>query len=195
MNNRIITISREFGSGGRTIGREVADRLMIPCYDQEVIEKTAEKSGFSAEYIKEYGEHTPLAGWFGSVLSSRNPANGQSLQDVLWLEQRNVILELAEKSSCVIVGRCADHILNDRADLLTVFVHASMEKRAERIVRVYGESGEAPMKRLKDKDRRRKAYYQLYTDREWGRADNYHLCLDSGTLGIKTCVEIIQMLY
>lgn len=194
MSNRIITISREFGSGGRTIGKEVAAQLGIPCYDHELIEKIAEKSGFAKEYVKERGEYTPSSSWLANALAGRD-FNGHSHQDDLWNAQRAVILDLAKKESCVIVGRCADHILADEADCLTVFIHASMEKRAERIVRVYGEGGEAPEKRLKDKDKRRKAYYQLYTDTEWGIAKNYHIALDSGVLGIEKCVEIIAGLY
>lgn len=195
MSNRIITISREFGSGGRTIGRGVAEKLGIPCYDHEIIAKVAEKSGLSSAYIKEHGEYTHEGGWIGSMFSARDYRSGQSSQDILWTEQRNVVLELSEKGSCVIVGRCADHILKEKADLLTVFIHASMEKRAERIVKVYGESEETPEKRLRDKDKRRKAYYRLYTDMEWGIAQNYHIALDSGALGVDKCIEIITSLY
>lgn len=194
MKNRIITISREFGSGGRTIGKEVAAKLGIPCYDHELIEKIAEKSGFVKEYIKESGEYAASGSWLGNVLSGRD-SKGQSNQDYLWNIQRNVILELAQQGPCVIVGRCADHILKDTADCLTVFIHASMEKRAERIVKVYGEREEAPEKRLKDKDKRRKVYYRFYTDSEWGVAQNYHIALDSGVLGIEKCVDIIAGLY
>ena len=194
MGNRIITISREFGSGGRTIGRETAQKLGIPCYAEEIIEKIAEESGFSREYIKERGEYTLSASWIGNALAGRD-FNGYSPSDQLWTVQSNIITELARKSSCVIVGRCADYVLKDKADCLTVFIHASMEKRAERIVRVYGESNETPQKRLKDKDKRRRAYYQMYTDTEWGIARNYHIALDSGVLGIEKCVEIISGLY
>lgn len=194
MSNRIITISREFGSGGRTIGKEVAAKLGIPCYDHELIEKIAEKSGFARDYIKESGEYSTSGNWLGNVLTGRD-FNGRSYQDYLWNVQRDIILELAEKESCVIVGRCADHILKDAADCLTVFIHASMEKRAERIVKVYGETEDAPEKRLRDKDKRRKVYHRFYTDTEWGVAQNYHLTLDSGVLGIEKCVDIIAGLY
>lgn len=194
MSNRIITISREFGSGGRTIGKEVAAKLGIPCYDHELIEKIAEKSGFAKEYIKESGEYAAAGNWLGNALAGRD-FNGHSNQDYLWNIQRAVILELAEKESCVIVGRCADHILKDTADCLKVFIHASVEKRAERIVKVYGERKEAPEKRLKDKDKRRKVYYRFYTDTDWGVAQNYHITLNSGVLGIEKCVDIIMGLY
>lgn len=194
MKQRIITISRQFGSGGRTIGKEVASRLGIPCYDQELIEKIAEKSGFAKEYIAEHGEHTTHGSWLASMFSTRD-MKGNSNQDHLWNIQRNVILELAEKESRVIVGRCADYILQDVADCLTVYIHAAPETRAERIVKQYGERSDSPEKRLKDKDKRRTSYYEFYTGLEWGAAQNYHLCLDSGVLGLDTCVDIITKLY
>lgn len=194
MSHKIITISREFGTGGRTIGREAAAKLGIPCYDQEIISRIAEKSGFAEEYIKEYGEYSPSQTWIGTALSARDQF-GYSNGDILWNEQRKVILELAEKGPCIIVGRCADYILKDKYDVLSVFIHASLEFRADRIVRVYGETDDKPEKRLKDKDKRRRAYYQLYTDMKWGVSQNYDICLDSGRLGIDKCVDTICQLY
>ena len=93
------------------------------------------------------------------------------------------------------MGRCADYILREKADCLRVFIHASMEYRSERIVKVYGEREESPEQRLRDKDKRRAAYHRFYTDMKWGDARNYHVCLDSGELGIEKCAEIIQQLY
>ena len=194
MKNRIITISREFGSGGRTVGKQVAQKLNIPCYDQELIEKIAEESGFAPAYIKEQGEYAARAGWLSNALAGRF-SNGLTTQDQLWLLQRKVILELAEKGPCVIVGRCADYILRNEADCLTAFIHADMEKRGQRIVEIYGEREESPEKRLRDKDKRRAAYYQVYTDMTWGDARHYHVALDSGVLGIETCVSILAGLY
>ena len=194
MKNRIITISREFGSGGRTVGKQAAQKLSIPCYDQELIEKIAEESGFAPAYIKEQGEYVVRAGWLSNALAGRF-SNGLTTQDQLWLLQRKVILELAEKGPCVIVGRCADYILREEADCLTAFIHAEMEKRAQRIVQVYGEREESPEKRLRDKDKRRAAYYQMYTDMAWGDARHYHVALDSGALGVEKCVSILTGLY
>jgi len=192
MRNRVITISREFGSGGRTIGRKVAEKLGIPCYDAMLIQKIAEESGYAADYIREEGEYA-TGGWLSTVFSDRTI--GLTNQDKLWTIQSRVITELAEKDSCVIVGRCADYILRDKADCLNVFIHASLEKRAERIVKEYGEHEETPEQRLKDKDKRRAAYHRFYTNMKWGHAQNYHICLDSGELGIDKCVEIISQLY
>lgn len=194
MKNRIIAISRQFGSGGRTIGKEVAEKLGIPCYDQELIEKTAEESGLAKEFIADQGEYTPHGSWFVNALNPRT-MDGQSTQDYLWTVQRKIILDLAKKGPCVIIGRCADYILKDEADLLKVFIHSDMKTRAERIVSLYGERDVSPEKRLKNKDKCRRAYYQFYTDMEWGNAENYHVSLDSGKLGIEKCVEIIAGLY
>ena len=192
MEKRIITISREFGSGGRTIGKKIAERLGITCYDNELIEKIAEKSGFASDYVKDVGEYA-TGGWLASAFSPRTitPTN----QDQLWVIQQNIILELAEKEDCVIVGRCADYILRGRANCLRVFIHADMEKRAERIVQEYGERELSPMQRLKDKDKRRAAYYRFYTDMKWGQAQNYHIALDSGELGIEKCIELLIGLF
>lgn len=194
MKNKIITISREFGSGGRTIGKEVAEKLGIPCYDQELIEKIAEESGFAKEYIAERGEHAAHGGWMASAFADRD-FNGRSNQDYLWTVQRNVILDLAKKGPCVIVGRCADYILKESADCLSVFIHSDLESRAKRIVEQYGERADSPEKRLKDKDKRRAAYYQFYTEQKWGAAKNYDITLNSATLGIEKCVQILADLY
>ena len=194
MSERILTISREFGSGGRTVGRMAATALHIPCYDQEILEELARKSGFTQGYIQEQGEYAAHAGWLSNALASRF-SDGLTSQDRLWVLQRELILELAEKGPCVIVGRCADFILREKADCLTAFIHADMAFRAKRIVEVYGQRQDSPEKRLQDKDRRRAAYYQFYTDTRWGQARNYHIALDSGVLGIDRCAELLAELY
>jgi len=191
MNSKIITISREFGSGGRTIGRMAAEKLGIPCYDQELIEKIAAESGLIKSYVEENSENVS-GGWL-SFTAGRD-FYGHSLQDDLYRAQTKVIRELAEAGPCVLIGRCADYILDGYENVLKVFIHASMEKRAERIVTQYGERTEDPMQRLREKDKKRKAYYQLYTDRKWGDVGNYHLALDSGVLGLETCADIIAQL-
>ncbi len=190
MKKRIITISREFGSGGRTIGKRVAEELGIQCYDKELIEKLAEKTGFSERYIEEQGEYAPASHPFSYAFVGRN-IDGMSVSDYLWNEQRKKILELAEQEPCVVVGRCADYILREREDVLNVFVHAPKEVRAKRIVEVYGETSVAPEKRLRDKDKKRAINYRYYTEQEWGRAQNYHLTLDSSAFGVEGCVELL----
>ena len=192
MLNRVITVSREFGSGGRTIGKMVAEKLGIPCYDAELIQKIAEESGYAADYIREEGE-AASGGWLSAMFTDRSM--GLTNQDKIWNIQSRVIEELAEKGPCVIVGRCADFILREKANCLNVFIHASMEKRAQRIVQEYGEREESPEQRLRDKDKRRAAYHRFYTDMKWGHSQNYHICLDSGTLGIDKCAELIVQLF
>ena len=190
-NNKVITIGREFGSGGRTIGKKVAEQLGIPCYDSELIQKIAEESGFDAKFVQEAGEYAP--GGFLSNLSSRT--FGPTNEDYLWKIQYQIISRLAGQGPCVIVGRCADYILRDKADCLRVFIHADAQFRARRIVQEYGERAESPEQRLRDKDKRRAAYHRFYTNMKWGHAQNYDLTLNSGTLGIDKCVEIIRDLY
>lgn len=192
--NKVITISREFGSGGRTIGKQVAEKLGIHCYDSELIDKIAMESGIAKEYIEKYGEYAFSDKLYENAVAGRNN-DGQSYVDKIWFTQKKIITDLAEKEPCVIVGRCADFILKDIADCFKIFIHASDEKRADRIVKVYGQREESPAERLHDKDKKRKAYYELYTGAEWGKADNYDICLDSGTIGIDKCVDIIYSLY
>ncbi len=191
---KVITISRQFGSGGRTVGKRLAEKLGINCYDNEIIEQLAEESGFAKEYVAEQGEYTGKGNWFLNGFNygrSSTPTN----QEYLWKIQSSIIKEIGEREDCVIVGRCADYLLRDIADCLTVFIHSDMDKRIERIVNIYGESNESPEKRLKDKDKRRSSYYQFYTDLQWGDMKNYHIALNSGVLGIDKCVEIIASAY
>ena len=192
MKQGIITISREFGSGGRTIGKAVARKLGIPCYDAELITEMAKQSGFAEDYVREAGEYAP-GGLLNSMFTSR--AGGPTNEDILWQIQCNMVAQLAKKDPCVVVGRCGDYILRDRPDVLKVFVHADMAFRAKRIVEVYGQREESPEQRLKDKDKRRSTYYRFYTGRKWGQLDTYDLMLNSGVLGIEKCTELICAIF
>ncbi len=194
MAKKIITISREFGSGGRTIGHMVAEKLGIPFYDKELVEHIALESGFDPRFVEEHGEHAPgksLLSYAFAPQGVPGVMHGLSSADFLWNIQCNVILQLAEKGPCVIVGRNADYILKDRTDCLHAFIHADMDYRAERIVRLYGESEKAPEARLQEKDKRRKVNYQHYTGRTWGLSQNYDISLCSSTIGIEQCADII----
>ena len=194
MEKKIITISREFGSGGRTVGHLVADKLGIPFYDKELVDHIALESGFAPKFVEEHGEHSPSSSLFSYAFVPQGVPgvmNGLSTADFLWNIQCNVILQLAEKGPCVIVGRNADYILKDRPDCLHAYIHADMEFRADRIVRLYGESEKSPQARLQEKDKRRRVNYQHYTGRTWGSAQNYDICLDSGRLGVEQCANII----
>jgi len=194
MEKKIITISREFGSGGRTIGHMVADRLGIPFYDKELVDHIALESGFAPKFIEEHGEHSPGKSLFSYAFAPQGVPgimNGLSTADFLWNIQCNVILQLADKGPCVIVGRNADYILKDREDCLHAFIHADMNFRADRIVRLYGESEKSPQARLQEKDKRRKVNYQHYTGRVWGQAQNYDISLNTSALGVERCADII----
>ena len=198
MKNLIITISRQFGSGGRTIGREVAKRLNIPFYDKELVEQVALESGFAPNFIEEHGEHAPSVSRFAYAFAPQGVPgimNGMSTSDFLWTVQCGVILQLAEKGPCVIVGRNADYILKDRKDVLKVYTYADMDYRADRIVRLYGESEKSPIARLQEKDKRRQVNYRHYTGREWGDAANYDICLNTATIGIEKATDLIVDLY
>ena len=191
MKKRIITISREFGSGGRFIGEEVAKKLGIAYYDKNIINKIAEKSGLSPEYIQENAELSPKKGLFAYAFAGRD-VTGKSVEDLVYEAQRKVILELAEKKSCVIIGRNADYILKDRDDVLNVFIHGDTPEKIQRITRLYNVEEQKAVKMMVDIDKRRMANYNFYTNQKWGKADNYTLCLNSSQLGYDRCAKIIM---
>lgn len=187
MSANIITITREFGSGGRTIGRAVASALGYDFYDWNLVEQIARESGFSQQFVEEHAEDASTS--FPWIF--KNAGAGMDTTDQLYLIQCKIINQLADKGHCVIVGRCADYILRDRPDVLNCFVFAEDAYKKERIIVVYGETEVAIEKRMKEKDRKRKAFYQYYTGRKWGTSFYYDLCLDSGRLGIDTCTALI----
>lgn len=195
MSKQIITVSREFGSGGRTVGKRVAELLGVPYYDKELVKQVAVETGFNEKFIEQQGEYASpwknLLSYAFAGAGARQPMNGLSTDDFLWVIQCKVILELAEKGPCVIVGRCADYILREREDCLNVFIHANLPFRADRIVRLYGESEQKPEKRLEEKDKRRKAYYKHYTGRDWGMYTNYDLSLNTSVVGIERAAQLI----
>ena len=191
MAKRIITISREFGSGGRFIGEEVAKKLGIAYYDKNIISQIAEKSGLSPEYIQENAELSPKKGLFAYAFSGRD-ITGKSVEDMVYEAQRNIILELAEKEPCVIIGRNADYILKDRDDVLNVFIHGDMLEKIKRITGLYNVKEKEAVKMMADTDKRRRTNYNFYTDQSWGKASNYTLCLNSSQLGYDRCEMIIM---
>ena len=191
MKKRIITISREFGSGGRFIGEEVAKKLGIAYYDKKIINEIEEKSGLSPEYIQENAELSPKKGLFAYAFAGRD-ITGKSVEDLVYEAQRKVILELAEKESCVIIGRNADYILKDRDDVLNVFIHGDTPEKIQRITRLYNVEEQKVVKMMVDIDKRRMANYNFYTNQKWGKADNYTLCLNSSQLGYDRCEKIIM---
>lgn len=191
MAKRIITISREFGSGGRFIGEEVAKKLGIAYYDKNIIGQIAEKSGLSPEYIQENAELSPKKGLFAYAFSGRD-ITGKSVEDMVYETQRNIILGLAEKEPCVIIGRNADYILKDWDDVLNVFIHGDMTEKIKRITGLYNVKEKEAVKMMADTDKRRRTNYNFYTDQNWGKASNYTLCLNSSQLGYDRCEMIIM---
>ena len=174
MEKRIITISREFGSGGRFIGEEVAKKLGIAYYDKDIIGQIAEQSGLSPEYIKENAELFPKKGLFAYAFAGRD-ITGKSIEDIVYEAQRKVILELAGKEPCVIVGRNADYIL-----------------KVQRIMGLYNVEEKEAVKMMADTDKRRMTNYNFYTEQKWGMAGNYTLALNSSVLGYDMCQKIIM---
>ena len=191
MAKRIITISREFGSGGRFIGEEVAKKLEISYYDKNIISQIAEESGLSPEYVQENAELSPKKGVFAYALIGRD-ITGKSVEDMVYEAQRKLILELAEKESCVIIGRNADYILRNRNDVLNVFIHGDMLEKIQRIRRLYSVKEQEAVKMMADTDKIRMTNYNYYTEQKWGKADNYTLCLNSSQLGYDRCEKIIM---
>ena len=190
MAKRIITINREFGSGGRFIGEEVAKKLGIAYYDKEMIGQIAEQAGLSSEHVRENAELSPKKGWFAYAFSGRD-ITGKSVEDMVYEAQRKVIMEIAEKENCVIIGRNADFILKDRKDVLNVFIHGSIPEKVRRICSLYNVTEVDAIKMINDIDKRRRTNYNFYTEQKWGMAENYTMSLNSSVLGYDLCQKII----
>ena len=187
----VITISRQFGSGGHTIAQKLSERLHIPFYDKDIVAHVAEQCGYAASFIEEKGEYMQKSGklWNDFLLS--NAPGYEYPQNTIFLAQKKVILEVAQ-SPCIIVGRCADFLLTQAGiPILSVFIHADDAHRIQRVEQRYGKTDISTIQRLRDKDRHRKAYYRHYTKEEWGVCNKYHIALDSGYLGVDQCVSIL----
>ena len=197
MKNLIITISRQYGSGGRQIGQQLAKELNIPFYDKEIIDLAAKESGLAADFIRGQEQQLTqsllfsLVTNFTSNSSAFNP-NMLSLSDQVYLAQAKAIRALADKGPCVIVGRCADWVLEKDYDVLRVFVCAPIETRCKRAVEEYGDKAENIQKAVQSIDKQRARYCQHYCDKAWEDAENYDLCLNSGTISLEQCVAIIK---
>ncbi len=191
MAKRIITISREFGSGGRFIGEEVAKKLGVAYYDKDIIGQIAEQSGLSPVYIQENGELSPKKGLFAYAFSGRD-ITGKSVEDIVYEAQRKIIMEIAEKESCVIIGRNADFILRDRDDVLNVFIHGNTPEKVQCICKLYNVTEVDAINMINDTDKRLRTNYNFYTEQKRGMAGNYTLSLNSSVLGYDMCQKIIM---
>ena len=190
----IITISREFGSGGRLIGQRLAERLGVPYYDKQLLDRIAEESGYSAEMIRESGMKAR-----NSFLYSLSSAMGvrdagpesMSLNEKFFKAQFDTIRRIAEEGSCVIVGRCSDYILRNYPEASHIFIYAEEEDKVRRAVEEYGVPEESVHKLMKDTDKARANYYSYHTGRKWGEHQNYSLSIDSGFAEIEDIVDLI----
>ena len=194
MSYKIITISREFGSGGRFIGEETAKKLGIAFYDREIIAKVADDLGLSEKYVADRGEYAPSKNIFSYAFIGRD-INGNSIADQIYSHQQKIIKELAAKEPCVIVGRSADYILSGRNDVLNVFIQGNKADKIVRIKEIYSKSDDEAAKMIKDTDKKRSVNYRYCTDQEWGSRKNYDIVLNSSTLGYDNCIDVISRLY
>lgn len=191
-NNLIITISREFGSGGHEIGKAVAKKLGIGFYDKELIKLSSEKGGFTEEYIKQHEQK--LAHSLLDQLYEQNYAYTNATLpplEALFLVQSKIIREISEKESCVIVGRCANFVLKDRPNCFNVFIHANKDFRKQRVINEFGFDDATASKKMEETFKGKVHYCKHYTNNEWGDVDNYHLTLDASVLGIEKVVDMI----
>ena len=191
MSFKIITISREFGSGGRFIGEQIAQKCGIEFYDKKIIEHVAKELGISEQIVANQGEYAPAGSIFSYAFVGRD-ITGVSLSDQIFNIQQKLIKDIAQKEPCVIVGRCADYILSDRDDVLNVFIHGDMPEKVARICKLYNVTEEEAEKMMADIDKRRMTNYRFYTDQKWGMAKNYTLSLNSSELGYDLCEKIIM---
>ena len=192
--SKIITISREFRSGGKYIGEKVAEKLGIPFYDKAIIEKIAKKSGLVEDFVERFSEYAPRKNIFAYSFVARD-FNGKSIEDYLMNIQRKVILDIADEGSCVIVGRSADYILKDVADTINVFIYGEKEEKLRRITELKNLDERKALKLMTETDKKRSINYKYYTDNSWGDRKNYMLMLNSTQIGIEKSVDIIANLY
>ncbi len=180
----IITIAREYGSGGRYIGKLLAEKLGIKLYDKELIKEVSRLSGLKEEYIEENEQKRNKLDnmWYYGNLSNN---------DKLFLSESNVIKEIAKKESCIIVGRCADYILKDNKNVIKVFIYSSLENKVSRAVKYYGLKEKNAKKIIEDTNKKRSEHYKHYTNSTWNNPNNYDICINSDSLGIETAVELL----
>lgn len=191
MLDRVITISREFGSGGRELGMKLSEKLEIPFYDKELISLTAQETNMSVTEFLNYYESIPVTeqSLESPLYTSFSPLYEIPISDQIFLAQSRVIKSLAEKGPCIMVGRCADRVLEDSINL---FIYAGIEYRIQRIISLNKDlDPELVENKIRETDRKRKDYYQYYTGCEWGKAQNYHLSLDSGLAGVEGCYQAV----
>lgn len=194
----IITIGRQFGSLGTEIGKKLAERLNTPFYDKEIIEAASKESGITQDLFENVNEkqnksflYSLLMGsyTFGSRVST---LSDMTINDKLFLIQSNVIKKFAKAGSCVIIGRCADYILRGQENCVNVFIHAQMKDKISRISERYSISEENAEDMIIKTDKKRANYYNYYSSQKWGKAEHYHLCIDSSSLSVENAAILIE---
>ncbi len=197
--NPIITVGRQYGSGGREVAKKLAEVMNLSFYDKELLAEASRESGICQEVIENYDEKQEKRSFFsmlGTGFQGRTDSLGMYLEMPLnhriFLAQFDAIRKIADKGSCVIVGRCADYVLRDHPNVLNVFIKASLEERIKRIERLYDPDPMKAEDMIRKADKQRATYYNYYATGTWGDANNYHLCLDTGVLGVNGAVELIR---
>ena len=190
---KVITVSREFGSGGKAIGKLVAEKLGYKFYDAEIIDEVVKSSGLAKEIVEKYDEYATHKNslLYSIAINATGTYNGLSVANQVQIAQINVIKKLAAEGNCVIIGRGADYILREREDCFHVFIRADMNFKSKRILEMYGDNGTRIEARLEDMDVRRRVFYRSFAMREWGVIENYNMVLDSGAIGLERCADII----
>ena len=199
MGKKIITISREYGSGGRQVGLTVAKKLGMEFYDKELIDAAAKDNGFPTEMIADREQRLTNSllynfamGTLYGIAYPREPKVSElPLTEQIYQAQKKAIEEAAKRGSCIFVGRCADYILKSRPDVLRVFIYADRDIRKRRAIEEYGEIEEYIDEFMYQTDKRRRIHYENYTNQKWGSRENYDLMLNSGDLGLDKCVELL----
>ena len=197
MKNRIVTISRQFGSGGREIGQKISEKLGIPFYDKELLARAAKESGFCEEILEHHDERPTSSFLYNLVMDTYSMGyNSLAFSDMplshkLFLAQFDAIKKIADEGPCVIVGRCADYALADRDNLFSIFIHAAMNSRIDRISQKYNLSADKARDMIRKNDKQRAAYYNYYASSKWGHSDTYDLSISSSYLGIDNTVDMI----
>lgn len=198
MDNYVVTIARGYGSGGKTVGKMVAEQLGIQYYDRELLRMASDESGINE---KLFGSADEKLKWSLLFKAAKKAYKGELIppdsddfvsNDNLFNYQAKVIHDLAAQESCVIVGRCADYVLKDKKNVIKIFVHAPIENCINTVMDMYGISKKDAEKKILSIDKHRAEYYKYYTGREWDNASNYDLCLNSSEMGFEKCVEVVK---
>jgi len=198
-NSTVITIGRQYGSGGRQIGKTLAKELGIGYYDKELLERASKESGLCKELFQNYDEKPTNSFLYSLVMDTYSFGySSASFTDMpinhkVFLAQFDTIRKIANEGPCVIVGRCADYALAEYKNCLSVFIHADSDYRVRKIAKLYELTNAKAKEKIHKIDKQRSTYYNYYTNKKWGEASEFDLCLDSGVLGIDGCVEIIKL--